>query len=69
MMQTLIALLLVAVAASYCTWRLMPAPWRRQLTLALAQRGWLRGRTAPSPAHAPQSSGCGGPCSRCPGCN
>ena len=68
MTQTLIALLLVAVAAAYATWRLMPAPWRRTLTLALAQRGWLRGHTAQSPANAPPSGDCGSACSRCSGC-
>ncbi|MFV0600395.1 MAG: hypothetical protein ACK5NE_00935 [Brachymonas sp.] len=63
MTQTLIVFLLVACAAAYSFWRLMPGAWRRKLRRAAAP---LAGNS-PAPHGDKPTSSCGS-CSGCNGC-
>ena len=63
MTQTLIAFLLVACAATYSFWRLMPGTWRRKLLRAAAP---IAGGST-TPHDTEHTSGCGS-CSGCNGC-
>ena len=62
MTQTLIVFLLVACAAAYSFWRLMPGAWRRK----------LRQTAAPFPGFGPgvvSDAGRSSSCGNCTGCN
>jgi hypothetical protein len=63
MIQTLITALLVAVAALYAAWSLMPATWRMALARRLLRwaprNAWLQ-KAAQSPGGCASGDGCQG---------
>ena len=72
MVQNLIVLLIVAVAALYAVWRWMPAAWRRGAARRMAAGSQRAGLVDPQRAERlaaslAKTSGCGA-CDSCDGC-
>jgi hypothetical protein len=67
-LQSAIVFLVVAIAASYATWKLMPAAWRRALAGHAASWGARAGLSAETARRVEAKLATGGACGSCDSC-
>jgi hypothetical protein len=67
-LQSAVVLVVVAIAATYATWKLMPAAWRRALAGQVASWGSRAGLSAETARRVEAKLATGGACGSCDSC-